>query len=141
MFEIRDPDRNTLWFGQSFHQPDSEESPLMVRQFLPHLPVDDVPKAIRYYCEVLGFKINYAQDDLGVMYRDKGTLLLIQRTETHTGIGSCTAYVENADKLHAELTACGANILAPPISRAWGLRDFIVVDESGNRITFAQPFE
>jgi catechol 2,3-dioxygenase-like lactoylglutathione lyase family enzyme len=141
MFEVRDPDRNTLWFGQSFHEPDREEPPSMVKQLLPHFPVDDVPKAIRYYCDVLGFKINYAQDDLGVMCRDKGTLLLIPRAEPHTGIGSCTAYIENADTLHGELVASGANVLGPPVSRPWGLRDFIVVDESGNRITFAQPFE
>lgn len=32
-----------------------------------------------YYQEVLGFKINYAKEDFGVMYRDEVTLLLIQR--------------------------------------------------------------
>jgi catechol 2,3-dioxygenase-like lactoylglutathione lyase family enzyme len=141
MFEVRDPDGNTIWFGQSFHQPDQEQPRAMVQRFLPHLPVDNVPAAVRYYCDVLGFSINYAQDDLGVMYRDKATLLLIQRTEAHTGIGSCSAYIENADQLHAELVGRGANVLGPPVSRPWGLRDFTVADQEGNRITFAQPFE
>jgi len=141
MCEVRDPDGNVLWFGQSFHQPDQERPRPMVEQFLPHLPVDDVPAAVRYYCDVFGFKINYAQDDLGVMYRDTATLLLIQRTEAHKGIGSCSAYIEDADKLHAELVDRGANVQASPVSRPWGLRDFTVVDLEGNRITFAQPFE
>ena len=141
MFEVRDPDGNVIWFGQSFHEPDREQPRPMVEKFLPHLPVDDVGAAVRYYCDVLGFKINYAQDDLGVMYRDTATLLLIQRTEAHKGIGSCGAYIEDADKLYAELMDRGANITAPPVSRPWGLRDFTVVDLEGNRITFAQPFE
>ena len=141
MFEVRDPDGNTLWFGQSFQQPDVERPSQMVEQFLPHFPVDDLSKAVRYYCDVLGFKINYADDNIAVMYRDKGTLLLFPRPETHKGIGSCTAYIENADNLHAELLASGASVLGPPVSRPWGLRDFTVADENGNRITFAQPFE
>jgi len=141
MFEVRDPDANVLWFGQSFHQLDGERPRRLVEQFLPHLPVDDVAAAIRYYCDVLGFKINYAQDDLGVLYRDTATLLLIQRTDAYKGIGSCSAYVDDSDELYAELVERGANITAPPVSRPWGLRDFTVMDLEGNRITFAQPFE
>jgi uncharacterized glyoxalase superfamily protein PhnB len=90
---------------------------------------------------VLGFKINYAQDDLGVMDRDRITVLLIARTPRHTGIGSFSVYVENADKLYAELQAKGANLQGEPVSRPWGLRDFRVLDLEGNRITFAQAFE
>src|SRR6185295_19144342 len=73
MFEVRDPDGNILWFGQSFQQPDVELPSPMVERFLPHFPVDDLSKAIRYYCDVLGFKIDYADDNVAVMYRDKGT--------------------------------------------------------------------
>jgi catechol 2,3-dioxygenase-like lactoylglutathione lyase family enzyme len=141
VFEIRDPDGHTLWFGKSFDQPDGERPEPMLWQALPHLPVDDVAAAITYYEEVLGFSINYAQDDLGVMYRDKVTLLLIDRTEAHSGIGSFTAYIKNADSLHDEFAGKGAEIEAPPVSRPWGLRDFTVIDPCGNRLTFAQPFE
>jgi uncharacterized glyoxalase superfamily protein PhnB len=141
MFEVRDPDGNVLWFGASFHQPDQEGPRPMVEQFLPHLPFDDVAAAVRYYCDIFGFKINYSQEDLGVMYRDTATLLLIQRSEAHKGIGSCSAYINDADKLYAELLDRGASVVAPPVSRPWGLRDFTVIDLEGNRITFAQPFE
>jgi catechol 2,3-dioxygenase-like lactoylglutathione lyase family enzyme len=141
MFEVRDPDGNTLWFGQSFHQPDQERPEPQVHAMLPHLPFNDVPAAVRYYCDVLGFSINYAQDDIGVMYRDKGTVLLIQRSAAHTGIGSCTAYIADADALFSELKSKGAKTLGPPVSRPWGLRDFTTADLEGNQITFAQPFE
>jgi catechol 2,3-dioxygenase-like lactoylglutathione lyase family enzyme len=142
MFEIRDPDGHTLWFGQSFQEPDPEQDPLgQLQQLLPELPLSDVPAGVAYYQKVLGFKINYAQDDVAVMYRDEVTLLLILRTEQHKGIGSCYVYIRDADALHAELLARGANVQGDPISQPWGLRDFRVLDLEGNRLTFGQPFE
>ena len=141
MFEIRDPDGHTLWFGTSFHVDGMEKPRGQLEQALPQLPVDDVAGAIAHYCDVLGFGINYQQHDLGVMYRDAITLLLIQRTPKHTGIGSCGFYVADADALHTELTAKGANVITAPISRPWGLREFSILDPAGNRLNFAQPFE
>jgi len=146
MFEIRDPDGNVLWFGQSYHVEQDSPSrrgsqPVGLRQALPELPFDNVTAAVQYYREVLGFKINYQQDDLGVMDRDAITVLLIARTEHHKGIGSCGFYVANADALYNELLAKGAKVLGSPVSRPWGLRDFRVLDLEGNRLTFSQTFE
>lgn len=146
MFEIRDPDGNVLWFGQSYHK--DQDSPSRrgaqvsgLRQALPELPFDNVPAAVEYYRNVLGFHINYQQDDLGVMDRDAITVLLIARTGEHKGIGSFEVYVSNADALYKELLTKGAKVLGAPVSRPWGLRDFRVIDLEGNRITFAQTFE
>jgi predicted enzyme related to lactoylglutathione lyase len=146
MFEIRDPDGNVVWFGQSYHKNQDSPSrrgaqPQGLRQALPALPFDDVPGAVAYYRDVLGFRINYQQADLGVMDRDAITILLIARTARHKGIGSFEVYVSDADVLYEELSAKGANVLGPPVSRPWGLRDFTVVDPEGNQITFAQTFE
>ena len=112
-----------------------------MRKALPELPFDDVTAAVAYYRDVLGFRINYQQHDLGVMDRDEITVLLITRTERHKGIGSFEVYVENADALYTELCAKGANVQDEPVSHPWGLRDFRITDLEGNRITFAQPFE
>ncbi len=141
MFEIRDPDGHTLWFGQSYHQPDIPRPRPLLEKALPEMPFDDVAAAVAHYRDVLGFRIDYQQHDLGVMYRDEVTVLLIARTELHKGIGSFEVYVADADKLCAELRAKGANVQGEPVSRPWGLRDFAVLDIEGNRITFAQPFE
>ncbi len=142
MFEIDDPDGHVLWFAQSFQEPDRAKDPLrQLEQALPELPLSDVGAGVAYYQKVLGFKINYAQEDLGVMFRDDVTVLLIARTAMHTGIGSCGAYVRDADALYADLVARGANVQGEPVSRPWGLRDFRILDLEGNRITFAQPFE
>lgn len=112
-----------------------------VEKIMPELPVDDVSAAVAHYRDVLGFRVNYQQHDIAVMDRDAARILLIARTERHTGIGSCYVYVSDADALHAELTARGATVQGEPVSRPWGLREFPVLDPEGNRITFGQPFE
>ena len=142
MFEVRDPDGHVVWFGRSFQEPDRERDPFrQLRQLLPELPVASVPAAVKHYVDVLGFHVNYARDYLGVMDRDDVTLLLIPRTEQQPGIGSCYAYIRDADALHAELVGRGANVRGEPVSHPWGLRDFAVLDPDGNRLTFGQTFE
>ncbi|HKE90309.1 MAG TPA: VOC family protein [Gemmatimonadales bacterium] len=142
MFQVQDPDGHTLWFGQSFAEPDRPKDPQrQLHEVLPMLPLSDVAAGIAHYQQALGFHINYAQADLGVMYRDDVTLLLIQRTAQYTGIGACEAYVTDADALHAELIGRGANVQGTPVSHPWGLRDFTVLDLEGNRLVFAQTFE
>ena len=142
VFQVQDPDGHVLWFAQSFQEPDRPRDPArQLLQALPMLPLSDVAAGIAHYQTALGFHINYAQADLGVMYRDDVTLLLIQRTEKYAGIGSCEAYINDADALHAELVRRGANVLGEPVSHPWGLRDFTVLDLEGNRLVFAQTFE
>jgi uncharacterized glyoxalase superfamily protein PhnB len=111
----------------------------MFDQIMPELPLKDVAAGVAYYCDVLGFSVNYQQRDLGVMDRDVVRVLLIARNERHNGIASCCVY--DADVLHAELVAKGANVQGEPISRPWGLREFRVLDLEGNQLTFGQPFE
>ncbi|MGH7712121.1 MAG: VOC family protein [Gemmatimonadaceae bacterium] len=145
MFQVRDPDGHTLWFGKSFHEQYADmHTPAgsgQLRAALPELPLADVAAGVVYYRDVLGFKINYQQHDLSVMDRDSITLLLIAKTERHSGIGSCSFYVRDADALHAELTQRGANVQGTPVSYPWGLRQFYVLDPEGNRLSFSQTFE
>jgi catechol 2,3-dioxygenase-like lactoylglutathione lyase family enzyme len=142
VFEIHDPDGHRLWFAQSFQQPSPARDPhRQLRRALPEMPLNNVPAGISYYRDVLGFKINHAQHDLGVMDRDDITIVLIARTEQHSGIGSCYVYVRDANALHAELLARGANVQGEPVSHPWGLRDFAVLDPEGNQIRFGQTFE
>jgi uncharacterized glyoxalase superfamily protein PhnB len=119
----------------------TQSSTAMLKKIMPKLPCDNVDAAVAHYRDVLGFIVNYAQHDIGVMDRDRVRVLLIARTERHRGIGSCYVYVHDADRLHTELTASGAKVLDAPISQAWGLRGFHVEDLEGNRLTFGQPFE
>jgi predicted enzyme related to lactoylglutathione lyase len=141
VFEVRDPDGNALWFGAPFGGPNAPRPDEALRTIMPELPLTDVPAGVAYYRDVLGFTVNYAQHDIGVMDRDKVRLLLVARTERHTGIGSCYFYVHDADALHAELVSRGANVQGEPVSQPWGLREFKVLDLEGNQLTFGQTFE
>jgi predicted enzyme related to lactoylglutathione lyase len=113
----------------------------MLDQIMPELPVSDVAGGVAYYRDVLDFSVNYQQHDIAVMDRDVVRVLLIARTEQHTGIGSCFVYVRDADALHAELVAKGAKVQGEPVRRPWGLREFRVLDPEGDQLTFGRPFE
>lgn len=141
MFQLQDPDGHTLWFGQSFHGPEIERPDPLLWQIMPSLPLTDVAAGLEYYRDVLGFAVNYAQHDLAVMDRDKARILLVARGARFSGIGACYVYVRDADKLHTELTGKDARVQGAPVSRPWGLREFLVLDWEGNEITFGQPFE
>jgi predicted enzyme related to lactoylglutathione lyase len=141
VFEIRDPDGHTLWFGESFDRPCETRPAGLLEKIMPEFPLADVPAGVVHYRDALGFRVNYEQSDLAVMDRDDVRLLLVARTQRHTGIGSAYVYVHDADALHAELRRRGADVQGDPVSRPWGLREFHVLDLEGNRITFGQPFE
>jgi len=141
VFELRDPDGHVIWFGQSYHQKSPDRPRSMMSRIMPELPCDDVPASVTHYRDVLGFGVNYEQDDVGVMDRDDVRLLLIARTPQHSGIGSASFYVRDVDGLYAELVRSGADVQGEPVSQPWGLREFSVLDPSRNRLTFAQTFE
>jgi catechol 2,3-dioxygenase-like lactoylglutathione lyase family enzyme len=141
VFEVRDPDGHVIWFGQSYHQKSPERPRHMMSRIMPELPCADVPAAVTHYRDVLGFDVNYQQEDLGVMDRDEVRLLLIARTAQHGGIGSACFYVREVDALYAELVRSGADVQGEPVSQPWGLREFRVLDPDRNRLTFAQTFE
>ena len=113
----------------------------MLTKVMPELPCDDVAAAVVHYRDVLGFRVNYQQADIGVMDRDRVRVLLVARSPRHSGIGSAYVYVDDADALHAELVGRGAAVQGRPESHPWGLRDFRVLDPDGNQLTFGQPFE
>jgi len=142
MFEVRDPDDHTLLFGESLGDPiidqHTPEGSGQLRKAHPALPLTDIARGIDYYRDVLGFRINYAQHDLGVMDRDAIRLLLVPRTHCPA---SAYFYVRDADALHAELVSRGANVQGEPVSNPWGLRDFHVLDLEGNELIFGQTFE
>ena len=63
----------------------------MMTKIMPELPLSDVAAGITYFRDILGFGINYQQDDLGVMDRDDVRVLLIARTDRHSGACATSA--------------------------------------------------
>jgi catechol 2,3-dioxygenase-like lactoylglutathione lyase family enzyme len=138
---VTDPDGHLLCFATTYHEDSSAPPVPLVEKIMPSFPCNDVPAAVAHYRDVLGFSVNYAQHDIGVMDRDAARILLIARTPEMTGTSACYLYVRDADQLHAQLTERGAHVEGAPVSQAWGLREFHVRDVDGNRLTFGEPFE
>ena len=145
MFAVTDPDGHQLWFGRSYHQEfalmHSGEFNGQMRTVMPALPCKDVAASVRYYTSVLGFSVNYQQEDLAVLDRDQIRLLLTRGEVGNNGTGQCYVYVYNADDLYRELISKGADINSEPLSQPWGLREFFVKDPDGNTIGLGQTFE
>ena len=141
VFQVRDPDGHILWFGQSYHRDSPARPRGMFRKAMPELPVDDVGASVKHYTDVLGFRVNYEQSDIGVLDRDDVRVLVVARSPRHIGIGSAYFYVRDVDGLYSELLGKGADVQAEPTSQPWGLREFSVLDLEGNRLTFGQTFE
>jgi hypothetical protein len=114
MFETRDPDGHVLWFGQSYDRPEAAAPQPMFRKALPRLPLSNLTAGIAHYRDVLSFAVNYADDKIGVMFRDQVAVLLIQRTARNSGAGRIL--LEHGEHLVDQLaivTRCGGQEWKP----------------------------
>ncbi len=110
------------------------------------LAVQDLDRATRYFRDVLGF----VEDDI----RSPGWTFL-SRDAVHLMLGECRdemsaeatgnhswflhVLVDDVDGYHGEIRARGAEILNPPVTRGYGLRECIVRTPDGHRIVFGEP--
>jgi len=111
----------------------------------PILSTDDLAAAVEWYERVLGFDVAWRWGDpveLAGLCRDRIEMNLGQRGRTGPP-GASHVYVRMTaiDAYYAELERAGAPIAVPIGDRPYGLRDFGVIDASGNRIDFGEPLE
>jgi catechol 2,3-dioxygenase-like lactoylglutathione lyase family enzyme len=106
----------------------------------PVFPVADVPAAVAFYRERLGF-------DLGWIWGDPPTHASVCRGVVGISLalepsdaGSGEAYVElrGVDGYYAVLRARNVE-LGELHDRPYGMRDFALVDLDGNRLVFGEP--
>lgn len=116
----------------------------------PVLLVEDVSMAVAYYCVILGFAVEFTQNEqyMGV-FRDgvhvhlaaaNGAPLHSNRvawTETFKP-ADVNFFVSDVDALYAEVTAKGATVDGPPRDEPYGVRDFQVTDLNGYMLRFNQ---
>ena len=100
--------------------------------------VTDLRSAIDFYTARLGFWLAFAEGDPPTF---AGVNLGSVQMFLEQGIPSpqgCSVYfvVSDADKLHRFHQSSGVEIVVPPADRAYGLRDYMVRDTSGYRLTF-----
>ena len=103
--------------------------------------VRDIGRSVEHYRDVLGFTVTFQYGNptfYVCLCRDEVGLHLLAAHETKRlpGSGGICVFVTDADAVHAELVARGANVIKPPQDYDYGMRDFDVVDLDGNQLTF-----
>jgi len=116
-----------------------------------YFPVADVDKSMNYYAQVLGFGSEYSagspmqfaicsRDGYSIMLRRVAAPELIVPNEKQGGTWDAFFWVNDADALHAQLQANGAEVVyGPLIQDAYNMREFAIRDCDGHVLGFGQP--
>jgi predicted enzyme related to lactoylglutathione lyase len=117
------------------------------RHFFGVVPVflaEDIAKTCEYYEKVLGFSIGFTYGDppsFASVYRNNAVIHLNRGAagEGRRG-GGPDGYVivNDVDELHEEMSRHGATIVSEPVTAEYGMREFVVEDCNGYRLTLAE---
>jgi catechol 2,3-dioxygenase-like lactoylglutathione lyase family enzyme len=111
------------------------------------LAVRDLTSSTRFYTDVLGFRRDFGDgsDGWSFLSRDNFKVMLgecpDEKPASELGNHSYVAYltVKGLDQLHQEVVARGAQVVSPPESEPWGMREFSIRTPDGHRIRFGEP--
>jgi len=114
----------------------------------PQLLVDDLDRAIAYYCDQLGFELDFKYQDFYASVTRDGFAIhlkcapqLPQAREHRKQSEHLDAYigVEGVRGLFDELQKRKARVIKPLEQEPWACLDFYVEDPDGNIICFSEP--
>jgi predicted enzyme related to lactoylglutathione lyase len=103
----------------------------------PILCVNSVRDSIRYYVDVLGFAVDWGDDDpteMASISRDDKTLMLCQRDQGNPGTWVWIG-VQDIEPLYQQYVARGAKFLEPPTNYPWAY-EMKVIDPDGHVLRF-----
>jgi len=115
--------------------------------FAPQLLVDDLPRAVAYYRDILGFRFD---EPWGGFYavgaRDGLELHLKEAPKTQADRShrrdhehlDVYAGVADIDAFYSQCVEKGVTILKPLAPTAWGTKDFYLVDPEGYILGFGK---
>jgi uncharacterized glyoxalase superfamily protein PhnB len=109
------------------------------------LAVPDLPRAVAYFEDVLGFARDWNDGDNWQALTRGGVRLMMGHCPNalppaDLGDHSYFAYVEvdDVDALHAEIAPRGAILTSAPADKPWGRREMGVATPDGHRLMFGQ---
>ncbi len=116
----------------------------------PYFPVSDVEQSMAFYEQALGFRCEYSagtplqfaicsRDGFAIMLRRISAPELIVPIEKQGGTWDAFFWVSDAQALHSEFKAKGAEIVyGPVIQEAYHMKEFAVRDCDGHVLGFGQ---
>jgi len=113
----------------------------ILKAAVPILSVTDLSEALDYYRNVLGFQVGWSWGDpprLASVCRDRVEVNLLQSSETHPAASKVYFQMAGVDAYYNQMTIAGATIAAALADRPYGMRDFRIVDPSGNELSFGE---
>src|SRR5437016_7834610 len=115
-------------------------------QITPFMHVQDIEPALRFFTDILGFKILYRSEDPGYAYveREGCGFRILQATEAKYGEREFAYYIDvrDVDKLYAELKpkldTLPQRDVHGPANKPYGQRELLVLAPDGNLLAFGQ---
>jgi len=108
----------------------------------PILTVRDVPEALEFYAGRLGFEVAWTSGDpptYASVCRDRVELNLgLPAAVRAAGPSAAYIVVTDVDAYYAHVLAHAVPLKVEIGDRAYGMRDFAVLDPSGNDLSFGQ---
>lgn len=114
----------------------------------PQFLVDDLQRAIAYYCEKLGFELEFVYDSFHAAVRRDGFSVHLENAPRLAGERDHRRQNEHLDayvsvsgirSLLSELQERGAHVIRPVEERPWSWVDFYVEDPDGYILCFSEP--
>ncbi len=117
---------------------------MTIESIQPILAVTDVPAAIAYYRNILGFSNEWLWGEPpthGGITFGRISLQFTLNPELAAKIAGQQHFlrVSNLDQLHHLHITNGATIISPLETKPWGMREYTVQDPTGYHLRFAQP--
>lgn len=114
----------------------SEQSENRFESAVPILNVRNVPAAIAYYVDKLGFHKEWdwgTPPTFGCVFRDSVRIFLCEGAQGGPGAW-ISIFIHDVDALHEDYKRRGAIIRQAPTNFPWGLREMNVEDLDGHRL-------
>jgi uncharacterized glyoxalase superfamily protein PhnB len=116
---------------------------------VPEVPVTSIDKAVAYYVDVLGFSLDWGDEQGGIAGISRGSCRLFLTSsalrEQYGNMAPVLFWLNldskgEVDKLFTEWKASQAKIVSEPEDKPWNLREFVVADLEGNHIRVFYDF-
>ncbi|MGC3981109.1 MAG: glyoxalase superfamily protein [Steroidobacteraceae bacterium] len=108
----------------------------------PIFHVFDISQALDWYQQVLGFQIAWTWGEPisnASVCRDAAEINLAVESGSQLSIARAYFETHNVDAFHDRVVQAGGNVTIPLADRPYGMRDFRVIDPTGNELSFGEP--